>query len=270
VTTSAREKLGFALRRPIPRATALALAAVSLSTVIACWHLVATNVVGGGYLLPRASAITSAGLTMFRDQNFLLDLGTSGARILLAFSASALIAVPLGLLMSSFGFFSASLTPLIEFVRYVPVPALAPFFVLLTGIGELPKFLILFFGTFFQLVLIIRDDADRVPEPHIELARTLGASTFSVLKDVMLPYLMPTIYDRLRVTLGWCWTYLVIAELIAVERGVGHAIKEAQRFNASERLFVCLISLGLIGLLTDWIAQRGYSVLFPEAGKPGA
>lgn len=185
----------------------------------------------------------------------------------MAFLFSALLAVPIGLLMSSFKFVEALLEPLVDFIRYVPVPALIPLFIIWGGIGETSKFLVLFFGTFFQLVLIIMDDADNVPRIYFDLARTLGASTPQLIRDVLVPYLLPQIYDRLRITLGWCWTYLIIAELIAVERGIGHTIKEAQRFNAADQMFVCFIVLGLIGLLTDFGAKVGYRFLFPYTVK---
>jgi NitT/TauT family transport system permease protein len=111
------------------------------------------------------------------------------------------------------------------------------------------------------------DDADDVPAVFFDLARTLGAREPALIRHVLVPYLMPRIYDRLRVTLGWCWTYLVIAELVAVERGIGHVIKEAQRFNAASDLFVSCIVLGLIGLGTDYAAKSGYRRLFPYAAK---
>lgn len=202
---------------------------------------------------------------MFGKERFAIDVLASSLRILLAFVASALIAVPLGIFMSCFRLADSVAAPLVDFVRYIPVPALAPLFVLWAGIGEGSKFLVLFFGTFFQLVLLVKDDADEVPEVFFDLARTMGASPFQLIRDVLVPATLPLIYDRLRVTLGWCWTYLVIAELIAVHRGIGHAIKEAQRFNASDRLFVCFITLGIIGLLTDFAAKRSFKRLFPYA-----
>jgi NitT/TauT family transport system permease protein len=207
---------------------------------------------------------------MFTEQDFATDIGASTARILFAFAASAVLAVPIGIWMSSFKVLEGLLGPVVDFVRYVPVPALVPLFVLWTGIGEEPKFLVLFFGTFFQLVLLVKDDADQVPSRLFELARTMGARTPQLFRDVLLPAMMPQLYDRLRVTLGWCWTYLVIAELVAVENGVGHVIKEAQRFNAADQLFVCLITLGFIGLLTDYIAKLGYGVFFRHTERGGA
>lgn len=257
----------FGFRRSVPRQWYVTIAVLSILLLLAGWWTVSAMGLFSAAFFPSPARVWSAAVIMFGSQSFLTDVLTSAARIGVAFLVCAVVGVPLGLLMSSFKSVEAFVEPLTDFLRYVPVPALLPIFVLWSGIGEMPKFLVLFFGTFFQLVLLVMDDADNVPSVYFDLAKTMGAKTRHLIRDVLIPYLMPQVFDRLRVTLGWCWTYLVIAELIAVDRGVGHAIKEAQRFNASDQLFVCFIVLGLIGLATDFAAKVFYRILFPYAAK---
>jgi len=251
-----------AFRAPVSPAQQRAWSGLALVIVAGVWAIRSSSVEQSMFIPSPAAVIRAA--ARLQDSGFLLDIAASVGRILGAFVISAVLAIPIGVLMSSYKRLGAALQPLIEFVRYVPVPALLPLFILWTGIGETSKFLVLFFGTFFQLVLLIRDDANDVPAEYFELARTLGASSGQLLRDVLIPGLLPKIYDRLRVTLGWCWTYLVIAELIAVERGVGHVLKEAQRFSAADQMFVCFGVLGLIGLITDALAEFGYNRIFPH------
>ena len=257
----------FLFREGISRRRYFALVGVSVLLLGACWATLSTFEVFPSAFFPDPWRVAAAAATMFGAHGFLRDILASAGRIGLAFLVSALLAVPLGLLMSAFKPVEALVEPIVDFVRYVPVPALIPLFILWSGIGETSKFLVLFFGTFFQLVLLIMDDADNMPRLYFDLARTMGASTPHLMRDVLVPFLLPQIYDDLRVTLGWCWTYLVIAELVAVERGVGHAIKEAQRFNAADQMLVCFIVLGCIGLLTDYLAKVAYRRLFPYAAK---
>jgi NitT/TauT family transport system permease protein len=257
----------FQFRGYVSRRYYVALFISSIILMIAGWYLVTAARVFPPEFVPSPQGVGGALLKMLGSKDFLIDILSSAGRIGGAFLMSALIAIPLGLLMSSFKYIEALVEPIIDFVRYVPVPALLPLFIIWTGIGETSKFLVLFFGTFFQLVLLIMDDADNVPGLYFDLARTLGASSAQLIRDVLVPAVLPLLYDRLRVTLGWCWTYLVIAELIAVERGIGHTLKEAQRFSAADQMFVCLIVLGVIGLLTDYLAKVGYKVLFPYATK---
>lgn len=257
----------FPFRSNVPRHIYAAFSAIGLGVLLLGWIVVEQLELLPKDFFPGPVGVIRAGLEMFGQQQFSLHVLASVGRIGFAFLISAALAVPLGLLMSSFKVTEASVEPIVDFIRYVPVPSLVPIFVLWTGIGETTKFLVLFFGTFFQLVLLIKDDADNVPRIYFDIARTLGASTRQLLRDVLVPYLLPQIYDRLRVTLGWCWTYLVIAELVAVNWGIGHAIKEAQRFNAADQLFVSFIVLGAIGLLTDLAMGWGHHKLFPYSVK---
>jgi NitT/TauT family transport system permease protein len=260
----------FRFRETVPHSTYWLVVCLSVvGSMVVWWSVGASGLLPEAYF-PGPIRVVMAGIDMFRDQGFAMDVLASAARIGAAFAISAILAIPLGLLMSSFRVAEGLLEPVIDFVRYVPVPALLPLFVLLSGIGEESKFLVLFFGTFFQLVLLIKDDADQMSNAYFDVGRTLGASTFALIRDLLVPYLLPQFYDRLRVTLGWCWTYLVIAELIAVDRGMGRIIKEAQRFQAADRLFVCFIVLGMIGFLTDYLAKVLYFRLFPYVERASA
>jgi NitT/TauT family transport system permease protein len=257
----------FQFRGSISRRSYFGVFGLSILLLGAFWYVITSLAIFPQDFFPSPASVAAAAVKMFRSPEFLEDILASAGRIGLAFLLSAVLAIPLGLLMSSFKFVEALVEPIIDFIRYVPVPALIPIFIIWAGIGEAPKLLVLFFGTFFQLVLLIMDDADNAPRLHFDLARTLGASTPQLIRDVLVPSQLPVIYDRLRVTLGWCWTYLIIAELIAVDRGIGHTIKEAQRFNAADQMFVCFIVLGSIGLLTDYVAKIGYRYLFPYTTK---
>ncbi len=257
----------MSFRTPLSRGRYLRLALASIASLIAIWAVLARAGVLSSTYFPSPLSVGAAAGRLFLQQGLLIDISASAGRIGVAFLVSALLGVPLALWMSCYKAVEAVFAPLVDFVRYVPVPALLPIFVLVSGIGEGPKFLVLFFGTFFQLVLLVLDDADAVPAVYFDAARTMGAGNGQLIRHVLVPYLAPQIYDRLRITLGWCWTYLVIAELVAVNRGVGHVIKEAQRFNAATDLFVSCIVLGLIGLITDFLIKLGYRRFFPYAAK---
>lgn len=254
-------------RRRLSRTGSVLFGALGIVTVVLAWTITSRLGPAEGSFFPGPVRTLSSAYTLFVQHSFLSDVAASAARIATAFTLSAVLAIPLGILMSSFKPIGAFLTPVIDFTRYVPVPALLPIFVLWFGIGETSKLLILFAGTFFQLILLVIDDADSVSHLKFDTARTLGAPTPALLRDVLLPAMLPRLFNNLRVTLGWCWTYLVIAELIAVETGMGHVIKEAQRFNAADVLIVACATMGLIGLFTDLMLRRVHRLLFPYAAR---
>ena len=87
----------------------------------------------------------------------------------------------------------------------------------------------------------------------INAARTLGASRLQVYRAVILPASLPGLMDDLRLTIGWAWTYLVVAEMVAANNGLGYMILKSQRYLATDTIFAGLILIGLIGLITDWV-----------------
>jgi len=122
-------------------------------------------------------------------------------------------------------------------------------------VGEETKIFLLWLGTFFQLVLLVADDMRRVPHEYVEIAFTLGAKPRQVLTDVALPSMGPSLVDNLRITLGWCWTYLVIAEIVAADSGLGFVIWSARRYVKTPEVMAGVVVIGLIGLLTDQILR---------------
>jgi NitT/TauT family transport system permease protein len=157
--------------------------------------------------------------------------------------------------------------PLLEFARYLPAVAFVPVVLLWAGIGEASKIVVIWIGTFFQMVIMLSDDVARVPMPQIEAARTLGANGREVVLRVLAKSAMPAMFDTLRVTLGLAWTYLVVAEIVAANSGLGYAIMKAQRFLQTDRIFVGIIVIGVIGLATDQFLRWLHRRLFPWAAS---
>jgi len=172
------------------------------------------------------------------------------------------MAIPIGILMSSYRVVGAALEPVIDFIRYLPVPALVPLSIIWFGVGESTKVFLLWLGTFFQLVLLVADDMRRVPHEYIETALTLGAKPRQVLSDVALRAMLPNLVDSLRITLGWCWTYLIIAEIVAAQAGIGFVIWAARRYMHTNEVMAGVVVIGAIGLVTDQLLRLLHRRLF--------
>ncbi len=180
-----------------------------------------------------------------------LDLKVSFRRVCIAFLLAALVGVPLGLFIGAYHWFESILQPVTEFIRYVPVPALVPLLIVVFGIDEAPKLMLIFIGTVFQIILMTSDEVRRVPMDLVHLCYTLGGKSSEVVFKVMLPAALPGIFDALRLCNGWAWTWLIVAELVAANEGMGFRIVRFQRYLDTDKLFFYLIILGLIGLLLD-------------------
>jgi len=218
---------------------------------IAVWALVTGLTLVKPQFLPSPWSVVTAWLGLFHTAGYAADIGISVARVWIAFLASAIVAVPLGMLMSSYRGIGAFSEPLIDFIRYLPVPALVPLTLIWLGIGEESKIALLWIGTFFQLVLLVADDARRVPKEFIETGLTLGANDRALLKDILFRAMLPNTVDSLRITLGWCWTYLIVAEIVASNSGIGYELWTARRYGKTPEVFAGILTIGIIGLASD-------------------
>jgi NitT/TauT family transport system permease protein len=128
------------------------------------------------------------------------------------------------------------------------------------GIDESAKVAVIWVGVFFQMLLLVAGDVARVPDAPIEAARTMGATNEEIIKYVLIPAARPAILTTLRGAMSLAWTYLVVAELVAANSGLGYAILKAQRFLLTDKIFAGILLIGLVGLLTDqafrWLHKR--------------
>ena len=224
---------------------------IAFVLVLGAWSLATESGLVHPQILPSPRAVVEAWWRMFVEGDYIADIGVSVARVWIAFLTSAVIAIPIGVLMSGYGGINALFEPLIDFIRYLPVPALVPLTLIWLGIGEGSKIMLLWIGTFFQLVLLIADDARRVPKEFIETGRTLGASDVALMKDILLRAMLPNMVDSLRITLGWCWTYLIVAEIVASTSGIGFQLWTARRYGKTPEVFAGILMIGIIGLVSD-------------------
>lgn len=240
----------------------LLLGGAMAAGLLLLWELVARAGLVAPQFLPAPSAVISAIWTMSTQQSLLWHAMVSTFRVLLAFAIAAAMAIPIGILMSSYRVLGASLEPTIDFIRYLPVPALVPLSIIWFGVGETTKIFLLWLGTFFQLVLLVADDMRRVPHEYVEVAFTLGAKPRNVLTDVALRAMGPTLVDNLRITLGWCWTYLVLAEIVAADSGLGFVIWSARRYVKTPEVMAGVVVIGIIGLVTDQLLRMLHRRMF--------
>jgi NitT/TauT family transport system permease protein len=193
------------------------------------------------------------------------DVRVSVARIMIGFLIASAMAVPIGVLVGAYRFWEAAVEPLVDFIRYMPVVAFVPLTILWAGTDDTQKYLIIWIGTFFQQVLLIMDNTKRVPLDFVDIGRTLGMKDRGILRRILVPAAAPGIWDSMRISLGWAWTWLVVAELVAATSGLGYRITTAQRFFQTDTIIGYILLLGLHGLIFDqvmkWLGRRlfGYA-----------
>jgi NitT/TauT family transport system permease protein len=249
-------------RGPLRRRSKFLISVVSCLVVLAFWQLFAMSGSVSSIFLPSPITVFTTLGQMTLAGQIIGNAGISLGRIFAAFAISAVMAIPIGMLMGAYKPINAALEPLIDFVRYLPTPALVPISIIWFGVGEETKIFLLWLGTFFQLVLLVVDDMNRVPNEYVETAATLGASQPAILIDIAWPAMLPSLVDNLRITLGWCWTYLIIAEIVAADSGLGFVIWTARRYMQTDQVMAGVMAIGIIGLVSDQLLRLLHRKLF--------
>ncbi|WP_432258106.1 ABC transporter permease [Cupriavidus sp. TMH.W2] len=221
----------------------------------------------GGFV-PRtflADPMTMAkeGVVLFTEYNFIGDIGMTVWRVLGGFVLAAAIAVPLGIFMGAYKAAEAFFEPFVSFCRYLPASAFIPLLILWAGIGETQKLLVIFIGSFFQIVLMVAVAVGGARKDLVEAAYTLGANSAGIVRRVLIPGAAPEIAEILRLVLGWAWTYVIVAELIGSSSGIGHMITDSQALLNTGQIIFGIIVIGCIGLVSDLVFKRANQRLFP-------
>jgi NitT/TauT family transport system permease protein len=260
----------FRPHEPIPRRHYLLTVALSLLLIFGAWSILTYGkFIHPEYFLPSPTQVLSTGWRMIQSGELWEHAQASISVIIIGWLMAAFLAVPLGILMGSFKVFEAFLEPLVDFVRYLPVSAMIPLLILYIGLGIEEKIAVIFIGTFFQLILLVADVAAHVPKDLLDSSYTLGVSRGRVITSILIPATLPGVMDNLRITLGWAWTYLIVAELVAAERGLGIMIPESQRGLRTDKIFVGLITIGLLGFASDFLLKFLHRRLLPWSPKAG-
>ena len=254
--TSSRAGVGrppsaFRIGDPLGAKTFLLIAVCVFALLFAFWWAATATGWVKPIFLPSPGAVWTKMVELTLDGTLLNDAGISIYRMLVGFALASLMAIPIGIMIGCYRTWEAAIEPFIDFVRYMPVVAFVPLTILWAGTSDIQKFVIIWIGTFFQQVLMVMDSVKRVPPDFVGLGRTLGLSEPKILWRIVLPSSLPGIWDTLRISMGWAWTWLVLAELVAATSGLGYRIVVSQRYFQTQTIIGYILLLGILGLITD-------------------
>jgi taurine transport system permease protein len=246
---------------------AFALSSLTVFLLFLSWIIVTATGLANELFLPGPIAVGEAFVKVatkgYQGSTLLVHVATSLARILAAFGIACLIGIPLGILMGASRTIRALFNPLIEFYRPLPPLGLYTLLVMWLGIGEESKLALLFLAALPGLIIATIQAVDNVDPIYVRVAQGLGASTRTILFSVYLPAAGPTILAGMRISLGFTYTVLVAAEIVAATAGIGWMIWDASKFLLSDIVIMGLIVLGLTGIALDLMMRVIGGLLMP-------
>jgi NitT/TauT family transport system permease protein len=249
--------------KPVSAQRKLALGLAFFALFVAAWSLATFGGFVSKTFLADPVTMVNEGYALFAQHGFAKDVGITIWRVVGGFVLAAVLAVPLGIAMGAYKPIEAFFEPFVSFARYLPASAFIPLLILWAGIGEMQKLLVIFIGSFFQIVLMVAVTVGATRRDLIEAAYTLGADARGVVRRVMLPNSSPAIAESLRLVLGWAWTYVIVAELIGASSGIGHMITDSQALLNTGQIIFGIIVIGIIGLISDFLFKWANHALYP-------
>lgn len=203
----------------------------------------------------------------YRGESLWFHLGWSMLRLGVGFFLAVLVGVPLGLFMGTSKTVAAVFDPLIEFYRSLPPLGYYTLLIVWMGIGEAPKITLLFLAALAPIVINTRTGVRGMRETWREQALCLGANRNHVFWHVLIPASLPNIFAGLKLSLGFAYTTLVAAELVAATKGIGWMVLDASKFLRVDVVFVGVIVMGVTAIFLDRLLRWLEDYFVPWRGK---
>jgi sulfonate transport system permease protein len=235
--------------RSMARGLALPVALVVL------WELVARAGLVSAYVLPAFSSVLAHLGTLALDGGLWRHVGTSALRVGSGFLLGSSIGVGAGLAVGLDRKVEAYADPLLQALRSVPSLAWVPLLLLWMGIGEAPKITLIAVGAFFPVYLNVVSGVRGVDPRWIEVGRVFGLGRARIVWRIMLPASVPALFTGLRTGLGVAWLYVVAAELIAAESGLGFMLTDGRELSRADMIFAAIALLAGCGKLSDGVLK---------------
>jgi NitT/TauT family transport system permease protein len=191
------------------------------------------------------------------------DTTASLRRLVSGVLIAAMLGLVAGILNGTIPVVRANLSPYITILSLIPPMAILPILFIIFGLGELSKVMLIVIGI---TPFIIRDLQARtleLPAEQLIKAQTLGASTWQVMVRVIIPQILPRLVQAVRLSLGPAWLFLIAAEAIAAEQGLGYRIFLVRRYLSMDVILPYVAWITLLAFLTDWILRRISYRAFP-------
>ena len=236
------------------------ISSFTVLVIVAAWFTASHYGWVNTLFFPSPNALYLAYKQLWQQGYLDISLGqhitASLLRVLVALAIALVTAIPLGIVMGLTPVVRAVFTPILDFYRPIPPLAYLPLIVIWLGIGEVSKILLIFLAIFAPLTISTAEAVRRI-EPHrVQAVRCLGASSWQVMKWVILPSILPELLTGIRIALGVGWSTLVAAELIAANRGLGFMVQSAAQFLSTDVVVAGILLIAAVALVIEFLLRQ--------------
>jgi ABC-type nitrate/sulfonate/bicarbonate transport system permease component len=226
------------------------LSAASLVLAFLIWQLLSTFIFNP-FLIPPPLEVIRTAIPMIMSGEIFADVSISMSRILVGFFSGSLIGVIFGVLLGRIRVLHDLLDPIMELLRYLSPTAMIPIAVIWFGIGEMSKYFLIFWGTFFIVLINTTAGVWRAPITRQRAAECLGANRLQIFLMVVIPSAVPYIVTGMRVAMASSFMSIIPAEILAADSGIGYLLQKSSMLLQTNRIFVALLTICILGFAVD-------------------
>jgi ABC-type nitrate/sulfonate/bicarbonate transport system permease component len=228
----------------------LFLSTASLLIAFFVWQLLSTFVFNP-FLIPPPIEVIRTAIPMLLSGEILADVSISMTRVLVGFVSGSLAGIVLGVLLGRIRILHDLLDPIMELLRYLSPTAMIPIAVIWFGIGEMSKYFLIFWGTFFIVLINTTAGVWRAPITRQRAAECLGANSLQIFALVVIPSAVPYIVTGMRVAMASSFMSIIPAEILAADSGIGYLLQKSSMLLQTNRIFVALLTICILGFAVD-------------------
>lgn len=229
---------------------------IGIFVLLAAWQIASMSGIWSAYVLPSPAKTGRALWVMIESGVLFQHIMISFKRVLEGFSIAFALAFLGGVIAYGLPALEEFYGDFLEFMRNVPPISLIALLILWFGIGEVSKIIIIVLASFFPIYLNISKGFVSVDKKLVEVGTVFGLNRWEKFFRIVLPSAVPDILVGMRVGLGYSWRAIIGAEMIAASKGLGYLILDAQQMSRSDKVIAGIITIGLVGILSDWLFKQ--------------
>ncbi|MGH6703332.1 MAG: ABC transporter permease [Bradyrhizobium sp.] len=234
------------------RLRAALLATASILIALLTWQFLST-VLFNPFLIPPPLEVFRTAIPMLASGEIMADVSISMVRVMVGFVTGSLAGIVIGVLLGRIRLLHDLLDPIVELLRYLSPTAMIPIAVIWFGIGELSKYFLIFWGTYFIVLINTTVGVWRAPIARQRAAECLGANRLQIFILVVVPSAVPYIVTGMRVAMASSFMSIIPAEILAADSGIGYLLQKSSMLLQTNRIFVALLTICVLGFVVDRI-----------------
>ena len=233
-----------------PGIRSVLLATASVLIALLTWQFL-SSFIFNPFLIPPPLEVFRTAIPMLVSGEIVADVSISMVRVLVGFVTGSLAGILIGVLLGRVRLLHELLDPIVELLRYLSPTAMIPIAVIWFGIGELSKYFLIFWGTFFIVLINTTVGVWRAPAARQRAAECLGANQIQIFVLVIIPSAVPYIVTGMRVAMASSFMSIIPAEILAADSGIGYLLQKSSMLLQTNRIFVALLTICVLGFIVD-------------------